>query len=295
MTALSKKEDWELMYEGREMTSGAPVSDKKIVSGRLLLKRRLALGVKRIIGPKVLRLMSNYENYHLWEGIFNQHLVGIEPGAKVLEVGSAPGDFLVNFKQAYDCVPYGVDYSETGVELNRRVFTSHNINPENVIFADFFSDEFHEQYKGSFDVVISQGFIEHFTDAGVVVERHLDLLAKDGYLIITVPNFRGVNGMLLRLFNRRVLPIHNFDVMQKDNFRSLFGSNRLSPLFCSYYGVFSFYLFAARKNSRGQFLLDICNKAQPLLNLVFRLAFKDRGFESRLFNPSLVFIGRKIQ
>ena len=125
-------------------------------------------------------------------------------GAKVLEVGSAPGWHLVRLNQTFGFIPYGIEYSESGVELNREVFILHNINPDNVIHADFLSDEFHEQYKGYFDIAISRGFIEHFTDIEDIIEKHINLLTKGGYLIVSIPNLRGANYILTWLFHREL-------------------------------------------------------------------------------------------
>jgi 2-polyprenyl-3-methyl-5-hydroxy-6-metoxy-1,4-benzoquinol methylase len=216
-------------------------------------------------------------------------------GAKVLEVGSAPGKFLVEFKQNYDCVPYGLEYSETGVELNRKVFSSHGINPDNVICADFFSNEFHEQYRERFDIVISRGFIEHFADVDNVIQEHLNLLKPGGHLIVSIPNVRGANYILTQLFYKELIPIHNLNIMRKKEFSKLFNNGRLSHLFCDYYGTFSFGLFYTKNDGPMRLVLDVCSRLQRLLNLIFRLILQDKGAESRLFSPHLLFIGKKIE
>jgi len=60
-----------------------------------------------------------------------------------------------------------------------------------------------------------------------------------------------------------------------------------------YYGAFEFGLFNAKPGSRLQLLLRYCDKLQQMLNIVFRLVFRDRGLQSRFFSPYLLFIGRK--
>jgi SAM-dependent methyltransferase len=295
MIELSKKEDWEVIHESQKMTSVSVVGGKDLASEHLPLKNKLLRSVKRRLGPDVLNRMSSYQDYLLWEVIFKRYLSDIQPGANVLEIGSAPGEFLVKFKQQYGGVPYGVDYSNTGVQLNRQVFIAHQIDPENVIQADFFSDELHERYKQAFDVVISIGFIEHFDDVDAVLEKHLSLLASGGHLIISIPNFRGVNKQLLRLFSRELISTHNLDIMRKQRFARLFQKPGLSPLFCAYYGTFNFYLFLTGKYSRLRFILTLFSKLQPVLNLLFRVVLKDRGLESRFFSPALLFIGKKTE
>ena len=155
-------------------------------------------------------------------------------GAKALVVGSAPGDFLVRLCNTFRFTPYGVEYSEPGVIQNRKIFDLHGIEPNNVICADFFDETFHQKYKGYFDIVISRGFIEHFTDVEDVINKHLNILAQGGCLIVSIPNLnrRSFYGAWSSLFDKERLQIHNLDIMSKDAFTELFDRSDLSALFC---------------------------------------------------------------
>ena len=42
---------------------------------------------------------------------------------------------------------------------------------------------------GSFDIVYSMGLIEHFENPTEVIDEHIRLLNKEGFLIILIPNF----------------------------------------------------------------------------------------------------------
>jgi 2-polyprenyl-3-methyl-5-hydroxy-6-metoxy-1,4-benzoquinol methylase len=70
-------------------------------------------------------------------------------GAKVVEVGSAPGEHLVRLKQRFGLTP-----------------------------------------REAFDVVLSGGFIEHFTDVAAIVQKHLQLLKPGGRLVVMIPNLK---------------------------------------------------------------------------------------------------------
>jgi SAM-dependent methyltransferase len=237
-------------------------------------------------------LFGPYGDYVLWQGIYPRYLPK-QADIKVLEVGSAPGHNLIRLHQVLGYVPYGVDYSDTGVEVNRQVFAQYGLPAENVIHADFLSKDFHDRYKDFFDVVVSAGFIEHFDDVGPIIKGHLDLLAPGGYLVVSVPNLRGLNERLQRFFDKSLLPMHNLHIMEKGHFAGLFDRDDLTPLFCDYYGTFNFNLFIARKGSIRWFLLAFCKVLQLLLNLIFRLLFGKRGCESRTFSSYLLFIGEK--
>ena len=243
-------------------------------------------------GASLKKWMSAYDDYLLWESIFPRYLTQMRD-AKVLEVGSAPGEFLVQFARRFACTPYGIDYSEVGVEVNKRVFGRNGFNPGNVIHGDFFSDHFRQQHRGCYDAVISRGFIEHFTDVESVIERHLDLLKPGGRLIVSIPNLRGVNHVLADLLDRDAIARHNIGIMRTTAFKALFDRRDLTPLFCDYYGTFSFYLFTADQSKARRSGLRFACKVQPFLNGAFRMLFGNKGLECRYFSPSLLYIGSK--
>lgn len=249
--------------------------------------------LKRLLGRTFRERMGAYDDYLLWKVIFPQHIPDLF-AAKVVEVGSAPGEFLVRFGQTYGCVPYGLDYSEVGVEMNRQTFEKNGFNPDNVICADFFSIDFHDQRKEEFDAVISRGFIEHFTDVDAVIDRHMEILKPGGLLIVSIPNLRGVNYGLARLFDNGAIPRHNIGIMSKAAFRKLFDRQDLEAAFCDYYGTFSFYLFTADPSKLKQMGLKLSHRLQPFLNVAFRTILGNKGYEHGFFSPTLLYIGRKV-
>jgi len=275
---LTEKEYWDSIHK-------AKVAKRK----RYSVKGNLEILATRFLENNFAR---SYADYLLWEVIYKKFMPKIKV-AKVLEVGSAPGNNLVRLSKRFGFIPYGVEYSESGVELNRKVFISNNINPNNVIHADFLSDDFQKQYSSYFDIAMSAGFIEHFEDVGDVIEKHINLLTEDGYLIVSIPNLRGANYILQWIFNKELLSLHNINIMQKSEFSQIFDKVCLSTLFCDYYGTFNFGLFITKGNSPLRFVLTSCKILQLVLNMVFRLLFRNGGVESRLFSPYLLLIGVK--
>ncbi len=254
--------------------------------------RAVAGAIKRLLGSTGCGRMAAYDDYLLWETIFPQHLSQLS-GGKVVEVGSAPGEFLVQLGQKYACVPYGLDYSEVGVQVNKQVFIRNGFNPDNVICADFFSGDFQKEHKQGFDAVISRGFIEHFSDVDAVIDRHMEILKPGGLLIISIPNLSGVNYALAGLLDRGAIPRHNTGIMCKQAFSKLFDRKDLRTSFCDYYGTFSFYLFTADQSKARQMGLKLGHTLQPFLNVAFRTLLGDKGRECGFFSPSLLYIGRK--
>ncbi|HNA96843.1 MAG TPA: methyltransferase domain-containing protein, partial [Chitinophagaceae bacterium] len=108
---------------------------------------------------------------------------------------------MVRLNKTFGYEPYGVEYAEAGANLNREVFRQNGLDPNNVIRADAFSEEFLSRYEGYFDLVISRGFIEHFTEMDKVINMHLRLLKPGGKLIVTIPKLTGVPNLIFRVFN----------------------------------------------------------------------------------------------
>lgn len=289
---LTERGYWDAVHgaEDKEWRRSHPTRRESATPPRAIgaLKSRL----KALLGARLVAAFRDYDDYLLWDVVLPEYLGGFA-GAKAVEVGSAPGDFLVGLQRRFGLVPYGVEYSPVGVQLNRQVFASNGIDPAHVIHADFLAPELHERYREAFDVVLSRGFIEHFTDARGVIAKHLSLLREGGLLLVTIPNIRGANYLLSWLFHREVLAMHNLEIMARDNFAALFPPETVRPLLCRYYGTFNFHLQNARADSFMRLPLALCAKLQLPLNVLFRLMLKSQGAESPWFSPSLVFVGIK--
>ncbi len=279
---LTPREYWESIYG----TGPAKVGVLRAAAKRM--KQRLA----RRLGESFVEAARNYSEYLFWRVILPRYLPR-EKGLSVLEIGSAPGSNLVQFHKMFGYEPYGIEYTQNGVELNRRLFQEHGIDPSRVIQGDFLSDDVRRPLEGRFDIVTSFGFIEHFSDVRTIVEKHVQLLKPGGLLVVEIPNLTGANDLLARFFQREVFSFVDMSIMGETAFRSLFERPDLNRRFCGYFGTFTFYLFACRSDSMKRFVLSGCRRLQRLLNVVFYLLFRNRGWEHPRFSPYLLFIGQK--
>ncbi|MBN1608699.1 MAG: class I SAM-dependent methyltransferase [Polyangiaceae bacterium] len=234
-----------------------------------------------------------YEHHVLWNHLYARHLPR-RKGIRAVEIGSAPGSFLVELAHRYGYEPWGFEYSTSGVLKNRAVFERHGHDPSHVIQGDFFSDSVIEPFVGFFDVVISRGFVEHFTDVPPVVRRHVDLLSPGGTLVVAIPRFRGVYWAWMSTFDREDLARHNLAIMRLKDFGAAFDDPRLERLFCGYYGALPVTRFQLRSAST---LSRSYNKGirylQLLLNGMFRVLLPAPGLRSELFSPFLIYVGRR--
>ena len=136
----------------------------------------------------------------------------IAAGARVLEVGCAPGKMLAWLASTRGAYVSGLDYSERGIAWSRQLFDSLGLRAD-LRCEDVFATSFPE---GSFDVVYSVGVIEHFEDPRRIVRVHAALLRPGGTAIITVPNYQGIYGRIQRWFDAESLEWHNLEIMSRD-------------------------------------------------------------------------------
>jgi len=282
MKKLTTKKHWDSTYQGFGKFSTRYNS----------IKNKVILILRKILGQRVQIVMQDFSRHILVEKFFKNHLE-INNTSRIIEIGCAPGNFLLNLNKEFNCVPYGVDYSKTGVHVNQNLFRKYNLDPENIVCADVFSNEYQNQYHEFYDVVISRNFFEHFQELDRVIWAHLNLLKPGGKLLITIPNLKGLNFFFTKLFNQAQIPQHNLQIMDKDYFSSLFDSFGVSKVLCKYYGMFNFYIYGMRNSTRFKPLLTLGYGFQMILNIIFHFLFKKRTFESRLYSPYLVYIGIK--
>jgi hypothetical protein len=141
---------------------------------------------------------------------------------------------------------------------------------------------------------LSAGLIEHFDRPDQVVSVHLDLLAKGGYLVVSIPNLSGINRKLQAFFDRDVLQMHNTAIMEKARFMRLFPPSAVQTVFCDYIGTLNLSLFATRKGQLRKGILMLAKGLQILLNMALRTVLGPKGYELPCASPYLVFIGTKI-
>jgi SAM-dependent methyltransferase len=217
-----------------------------------------------------------------------------EPGlSKVVEIGSAPGTNLVRLHERFGLNPWGIEYTDAGAEANRGTFSAAGLPVDQVVQADFFSDDVAQRFSGFFDVVCSFGFVEHFTDVRGTIDRHLDLLRPGGLLVVEIPNVRGLNLALMKWMNPGLVALHNLEIMDERRFYEAFDRTRVAPLRFGPIGGVNLGGITAADPVRRQALRGL-RGVQAGLNLALRAVAPTGGLESAWTSPYLLFIGRKL-
>lgn len=204
---------------------------------------------------------------------------------KIFEIGCARGKKLIYFSKEFDYEIFGIDYSESGVEIALRNLKMANIKGT-ILCEDAFQTSFQ---KGSFDVVYSMGLIEHFENPESIIDVHIDLLKTGGILIITIPNFN--NSLYMDLSKiickeKEIIKTHNLNVMKIEVLAKLIKNRELDIKFQNYFGPIDLMLVP----------FDINFK--PLLYLIHSIN-QIIGYATffiplpRYFSPYLVVIAEK--
>lgn len=199
-----------------------------------------------------LRLPSVVDKGFSFERCLAAHLVRQLSGCRgdVLDIGCAPGKWMALLSRECGLRPSGIEYSDAGYAA-----TARNLDMLGVEYGRLWKGDFLSVAPDrTFDVVLSLGFIEHFTDPDAVIDRHLEWLKPGGVLILGVPNFRGIYRRIQAVLDASVLEKHNLGVMSLEYFREIALRFALSPEFLGYIGSFEPLLPIPREqgNTAGQ-------------------------------------------
>ena len=119
---------------------------------------------------------------------------------KILEVGSGIGrDSIYLAKLGADC--YLLDYIEAPLKIAREIAETEKVGIT-IIRGDANTLPFPDS---CFDLVYSQGLIEHFTEPDVLIKEQRRVLKKGGYLLVDVPQKYHIYTLIkhiLMFFNR---------------------------------------------------------------------------------------------
>jgi SAM-dependent methyltransferase len=161
--------------------------------------------------------------------------------SSLLELGGFPGSFAVYARRYLGFTRVALldafvdhDHLNAVLEVNR--LESGDID---VHEGDMFDIDLSERY----DIVLSGGLVEHFFDPRHALARHQRWLKPGGTVVVTVPNFRGLNGAIQRRFDADTLSTHNLELMHPDTLAAaLAQAGDFESVEGFYYGPFRAWL-----------------------------------------------------
>ena len=138
----------------------------------------------------------------------------------------------------------------------------------------------------TYDLVVSNGLIEHFLDTADIIRKHAAFVRPGGQLLITLPNFRGLNGWFQRTFDPDNYAKHNIGCMDIGFLSKTCDALGLKEVEVRYEGRFMLWL----ENIEQQpWWVRVFLKATWLPLKIF---FKLIPVETRFFSPYLLLTAR---
>lgn len=169
-----------------------------------------------------------------------------EPGARVVEIGGAPGGYLAYVARASGAEAFALDISPVGCQKLEENFELLGI-PVTVFCRDVLESDLSDLPR--FDMVYSLGLIEHFGDPLPMIRKHVELAKPGGVIVLGLPNFRGITKHVLRFTRPEMLGIHNLATMDIRTWSRFEQDAGLEVLFRGYVGGWEPRIYAMRKAS----------------------------------------------
>ncbi|MGY4535946.1 SAM-dependent methyltransferase [Mucilaginibacter sp. UYNi724] len=163
-----------------------------------------------------------------------------EKGVKnAIELGGFPGYYSIYLKKYQGLKTTLLDYF-IHPELINKLLAANDLTPGDIDIVE--ADLFTYQPPQKFDMVLSFGLIEHFSDTQFIINEHLKFLKPGGTLFITLPNFKSVNGWVQKNFDKDNYDKHNINSMDLDLLRDSCKALGLKEIEAYYHGRFTVWL-----------------------------------------------------
>jgi SAM-dependent methyltransferase len=218
---------------------------------------------------------------------FVEHLGSIinkNKSQSLLELGGFPGYFSVwackNFKIKATLFDYVVL-----PEMINQLEVANQLKPNSIEIIE--GDLFNYSFVDKYDIVISNGLIEHFEDTKNIIEKHTNQLNVNGILLITLPNFKSLNGWFQKTFDLENYNKHNIKCMDLALLRDICQDLGLKNIKVKYEGKFMIWL---ENESEKSFLTRLLKK---MIWLPLKIFFKIVPIETRFFSPYIKLTAQK--
>jgi SAM-dependent methyltransferase len=227
----------------------------------------------------VFEVPNNYPFVGLLEKLVKQN------GSKnLLEIGGFPGYFSVWAKRHLQLDSTLLDFVVHSKILNElEVANELEIGSIGVIEADLFNYQSQKKY----DFVVSNGLIEHFLDTKNIIKKHVEQLNSGGILLITLPNFKSLNGWFQKNFDKENYDKHNVNCMDLDFLNGICQDLGLSNIQTRYDG--KFMLWFERENEKP-FFVKLLKK---VIWVPLKVFFKIIPIDTKIFSPYIIVTAKK--
>jgi 2-polyprenyl-6-hydroxyphenyl methylase/3-demethylubiquinone-9 3-methyltransferase len=214
-------------------------------------------------------------------------------GAEVLELGCGASRWLPYLALRKGCRVTGVDYEPSAVELTVANMRGADANGR-LLCRDAFDIGANADLAGRFDLVYSLGLLEHFDDLARCLQAVVGYARPGGHVMTIVPNLQGVNWVLQRYGDLRILETHVvYDVARLRQYHEAAGLRTLAAGYAGFYDGFVSATAPTTPPRRRAAHHAICR----LTNMAARawlLSTRERlAPDLRWFAPSVYYVGRR--
>ncbi len=179
---------------------------------------------------EIIKICSVYDN------LFEKLIASCSyPPMTIIEIGAYPGRFLAYLSAKYSLEATALDYNPDKNKILESFSSTGGLLKE-IIQADFI----HYEPLQNYDLILSNGFIEHFLNYDEILDRHVRFMNKGGAMLIIIPNKRYLRKWYGFLVDRENLKAHNLKCMKLKVFREFARRNGLLIKYLSYYGGFAY-------------------------------------------------------
>ena len=190
-----------------------------------------------------------------------------------IEIGCYPGRYLSVLGE--------LGYVINGIDLTEKLpLLPDWFNERGYKVGSFWQEDFMKfDIKNKFDVVISLGFIEHFTNFKEVINKHLEHVKSGGYIVIEVPNFLGkVQNLIHIYFDKESYDRHHIPAMEIDDWVKILEQKGFEILYKGYFGRFNYWV-----DNKKQPIIKKMNL--KMLSLLKRLTSNILPGNKKLYSP----------
>ncbi len=201
-----------------------------------------------------------------------------------LEIGGFPGHYTIYLKKYLQINSSLLDYV-IHQKIIDELLLKNGLKSGDIGIIEGNLFEFDSEKK--YDLVFSNGLIEHFDDTELVIKKHVELLSENGQLFISLPNFRGINGWFQQKFDNENYLKHNIDSMNIEKLKVYCQNLQLKNIKVFYNGVFMVWL---ENEEKQPFSVKILKKTVWVLGkIVSRILRRN----SRILSPYIVILANK--
>lgn len=219
-----------------------------------------------------------------WLPVIQRHFSHAEIRT-ALELGCNPGYTTCAISNVLRNVKF------SGIDLFRSDAYLTNLKSCNVILEDYWQhDATNICIPQTFDLVFSCGLVEHFDDLAPIIKSHVDLAKKEGYIFISIPNFRYVQYLYHKIFDNDDLSVHNLECMDTRYLKNALSQHNVDIVEYGYVGKLRFW-------NRQVYSNPITNILNRLGSLTCRVLARMVGIilpaDSPYYSPWIYIIAKK--